>query len=69
MLPLEVLVFDAQAASVHGKVRAELERSGRPVGAMDLMIASHARSPDVTLVTNNTREFERIESLRLENWA
>ena len=69
LLPLEILSFDARAASVYGGVRAKLELSGKPIGAMDLMIGSHALSLDVTLVTNKTREFKRVKGLRLENWV
>ena len=66
---LEVLPFDARAAAQFGQVRAELERLGRPIGSYDMMIGGHARSAGLVLVTNNTREFERIAGLRLENWV
>lgn len=67
--PLEVLPFDDQAASTYGRARADLERVGRPVGPLDTLIAAHALSLRVTLVTNNEREFRRIGGLRVENWA
>lgn len=70
VLPLEVAVFDAQAASAYGPLRAELERRGTPIGPLDLMIAAQALSLRTTLVTNNTREFARVGGdLRLENWT
>jgi len=66
---LEVLPFDAQAAAHFGQIRADLTRSGRPIGPYGMMIAGHARSRGLILVTNTTREFERVPGLRLENWA
>ena len=66
---LEVLPFDANAASHFGQIRAILERAGTPVGHVDLLIGAHARSHDLTLVTNNRREFDRIPGLRVENWV
>lgn len=69
VLPLEVVAFDAEAAAAYGPVRAFLERQGTPIGAMDLMIAAHALSLRVTLVTNNVSEFSRVQGLSVENWA
>jgi tRNA(fMet)-specific endonuclease VapC len=69
ILPLEVVPFDAAAAAAYGPVRAALERQGTPIGAMDMMIAAHALSLRLTLVTNNTREFARVQGLSVENWA
>ena len=68
-LPLEVVPFDAPAAAAYGPIRATLERQGTPIGAMDLLIAAHARSLGVILVTNNVREFGRVPGLQVENWA
>ena len=65
----EPLPFDAAAARRYGRLRADLERAGTPIGALDTLIAAHALALDVTLVTNNTREFERVPRLRLANWA
>lgn len=65
---LEVLEFDADAALHAGEIRAELERAGNTIGAYDLLIAGHARSRGLIVVTNNSREFERVDGLRLENW-
>ncbi len=67
--PLEVLPFDDKAAIEYGAIRAELEKSGNSIGANDLLIAAHAVSMGVTLVTNNTKEFERVCDLKLDNWV
>ena len=69
VLPLEVAAFDADATIAYGRARTVLERRGTPIGAMDLLIAAHAVSLGVTLVTNNTREFARVPGLRVENWV
>ena len=66
---LTVLEYGNKAASHYGDIRAVLERKGAPVGVNDLHIAGHARSEGLTLVTNNLKEFERVEALRLENWV
>lgn len=66
---LDVVAFDDHAAAHYGRLRADLERDGRPIGPYDLMIAAHARSLGLTLVTNNAREFERVPGLLLENWV
>ena len=65
---LEVLDFDADAALHAGEIRADLERTGNTIGAYDLLIAGHARSRGLIVVTNNTREFERVDGLRIEDW-
>lgn len=67
--PLSVLEFDNYAAEEYGKVRTELERKGTPIGPMDMLIAAHARAENLILVTNNTREFNRVEGLNVENWT
>ena len=67
-LPLEVLHFDEKAAFHYGIIRTNLEKRGLPIGALDLMIAAHAQSLNLTLVTNNTKEFTRIKELSIENW-
>jgi len=68
-LPLEILPFDARAAAAYGPIRATLERQGTPIGAMDLLIAAHAVSLGVILVTNNPREFRRVPGLQVDNWV
>ena len=69
LAPLAILPFDEAALWVYGGLRAELERKGTPIGALDTMIAAHALSQQSTLVTNNTREFARVPGLALENWV
>jgi tRNA(fMet)-specific endonuclease VapC len=66
---LEVLPFDDLAATHFGQLRAELAKIGKPIGPYDQMIAGHARSLGLILVSNNMREFERVLGLRLENWV
>jgi len=66
---LVVLDYTPKAAAHYGDIRADLERKGTPIGVNDLHIAGHARSEGLVLVTNNLREFERVEGLRLEDWA
>jgi tRNA(fMet)-specific endonuclease VapC len=66
---LEVLPYDDAAAVHTGQIRAELKRIGRPIGPYDEMIAGHARSLGLIVVTNNTRQFEIVSGLRLENWV
>ena len=68
VIALEIAPFEGDAASVYGRVRASLEVRGQPIGPLDTSIGAHALSLDVTLVTHNTREFSRIEALRLEDW-
>jgi tRNA(fMet)-specific endonuclease VapC len=69
LLPLAVVAFDDTAARAYGRIRAALERSGTPIGSLDMLIAAHALSLQVTLVTNNTKEFSRVPRLRLEDWT
>ena len=66
---LEVLEYGGKAAAHYGEIRADLERKGTPIGVNDLHIAGHARSEGLTLVSNNLHEFERVDALRLVNWA
>lgn len=66
---LVVLDYDYAAAGQYCDIRANLERKGTPIGVNDLHIAAHARSRGLILVTNNLREFERVEGLRVENWV
>ena len=66
---LTVLPFDDLAAAEYGEVCADLQRKGMPIGTMDMLIAAHAKTEGLILVTNNTREFERVQGLTLENWV
>lgn len=68
MLPLEVAAFDEQATVAYGVLRAALEKQGTPIGPLDTMIAAHALSLGVPLVTNNTWEFNRVPELTVVDW-
>jgi tRNA(fMet)-specific endonuclease VapC len=68
-IPLIGIPFDEQAAATYGEIRATLEAQGTPIGALDTLIAAHALSLNVTLVTNNTREFSRVPGLQVIDWA
>jgi tRNA(fMet)-specific endonuclease VapC len=68
LAPLTVLPYDHHAAVVYGKIRAVLEKQGRSIGPLDILIGAHALAVKATLVTNNKREFERIPGLKVENW-
>jgi tRNA(fMet)-specific endonuclease VapC len=65
---IQVLPLPLDAGTRYGEIRADLERRGRPIGANDTWIAAHALAEDLTLVTNNEREFARVPDLRIENW-
>jgi tRNA(fMet)-specific endonuclease VapC len=65
---LDVLGFDADGAAHAAEIRASLERAGRSIGAYDVLIAGHARSRGLVVVTSNMREFSRVEGLRAEDW-
>ena len=65
---LDILEYTSKAAAHYGNIRASLEKQGQSIGVNDLHIAGHARSEGLILVTNNIKEFERVEALRFENW-
>lgn len=69
LAPLTILPFDTAAVWAYGDLRAELERRGTPIGALDTMIAAHALSLKALLVTNNTREFAKVSGLQIDNWV
>ena len=66
---ISILPFDSQASYEYGEIRHTLKTSGSIIGANDMLIAAHARSRDLTLVTHNTKEFSRIQNLKLEDWV
>lgn len=66
---IEIMNFDSHAAEQYGKLRADLEKVGTPIGPLDMMIAGHAMSLGYTVVTNYTHLFERIKGLKIDNWA
>ena len=67
--PFTVLPFDSSASQAYGRIRAELEKRGKPIGAYDMLIGAHALSVAYILITNNLREFKRIKGLICENWV
>ena len=66
---IAVVPFDAYAAREYGHIRFLLKSKGALIGENDLLIASHAKALNLTLITNNTKEFERVEGLKIENWV
>lgn len=68
LAPLEILAYDEEAAHAYGQIRFLLEQKGRPIAPLDLLIAAHALSRRLVLVTNNEREFIRVPGLQVENW-
>ena len=66
---IELISYDENASAQYGLIRAELERNGKPIGPLDMLIAAHAKSLKITLVTNNVKEFERVNGLKVENWV
>jgi len=69
LTPIEIVDYGYEATVEYGIIRAELEKKGISIGPLDTLIASHAKSLEVILVTNNVREFERIPGLKIENWT
>jgi tRNA(fMet)-specific endonuclease VapC len=69
LAPLEVLAFDEAAMHEYGRLRAHLQARGTPIGALDMLIAAHAKALSAVLVTNNLSEFSRVPDLRLDNWV
>lgn len=69
ILPLDIVAFDEAAAESYGKIRSHLETKGIPIDPLDMMIAAHALSLDIILVTNNIKEFARVPHLNVENWS
>jgi len=69
LTPLEIIEFDSMASVEYGKIRADLEKKGMPIGPLDTLIGAHAKSLDMILITNNVKEFQRINGLKIENWT
>ncbi|MEM7344974.1 MAG: type II toxin-antitoxin system VapC family toxin, partial [Chloroflexota bacterium] len=69
LIPLALVDFDTHAAMTYGKIRANLQKQGNPIGSLDMLIAAHALSLGLTVVTNNTKEFSRIPNLDVVNWV
>ena len=69
LAPLEVLPFDSEAMCAYGGLRARLQASGQPIGALDTLIAAHALAVGATLVTNNLAKFDCVPRLACENWV
>ena len=67
--PIEIYAYDDVAAQHYGKIRANLENQGTPIGSLDMLIAAHALSIDSVLITNNESEFKRVSNLKIENWT
>ncbi|GHV55768.1 twitching motility protein PilT [Synergistales bacterium] len=65
---IEIRRFDEKAARMYGAIKADIERRGCVIGSLDILIAAHAKSAGTILATNNTREFERVQGLRIEDW-
>jgi tRNA(fMet)-specific endonuclease VapC len=68
LLKIDIVPYDDQAASAYGEIRKQLRQEGNIIGGMDMLIAAHARSSDSILITHNTREFNRVRGLRIEDW-
>jgi tRNA(fMet)-specific endonuclease VapC len=69
LFPFVILDFDQMASVEYGRIRSLVESKGRPIGPMDLLLAAQAKAHHLVLVTNNEKEFARINGLRIENWA
>ncbi len=67
-MAMELLPYDHNAAIFYGEIRYKLEKTGQVIGPLDMLIATHALSNDIVLVTNNEKEFQRVAHLRIENW-
>lgn len=65
---IQIIPYDDNAAQEYGHIRADLQQKGIPIEPMDMLIASHAKALGITIVTNNTNEFKRVNGLKLEDW-
>lgn len=69
LYPFEILTYDENASREYGKIRSHLEKKGQVIGPLDMLIAAHALSNNLIVITNNSKEFKRIDSLQVENWV
>ncbi len=69
LMPFEILPYDETASKYYGDIRFQLEKQGKIIGPLDMLIAAHALSQNLVLITNNEKEFKRIPSLKVENWV
>lgn len=69
LLPFEIVEYDYNASKYYGMIRADLEAKGQVIGSLDMLIAGHAMALGTTLITNNMKEFKRVEGLALDNWV
>ncbi len=69
LAPFEIIPYSQSASKYYGEIRSRLESQGNVIGPLDLLIAAHALSKNLILVTNNEKEFKRIKSLKVENWV
>jgi tRNA(fMet)-specific endonuclease VapC len=69
LIPFEIISYAESASNYYGKIRSYLEKQGAVIGPLDMLIAAHALSEDLTLITNNEKEFKRVKSLKVENWV
>ncbi len=67
--PFEIISYAENSANYYGKIRSQLEKQGNVIGPLDVLIAAHALSENLTLITNNEKEFKRVKSLQVENWV
>ena len=67
--PFEIISYDESASKYYGPIRSYLEKHGNVIGPLDMLIAAHALSENLTLITNNEKEFNRVKSLEVENWV
>jgi len=67
--PFKILDYGYKASEEYAKIRADLEMKGTPIGSMDMLIASHAKALNLVLVTNNLKEFKKVNALELEDWS
>ena len=69
LFPLEILPYDEIASTIYGDIRVQSEKRGEPIGPLDLLIAAHALSRNLVLISNNEKEFKRVKNLKVENWV